>query len=81
MDRRDFLTISGLGVAGLALPFGTRAVAAEELLGTLDVGLKKALADAALETATKAGATYCDVRVGRSAVHLAAWETKLVRVE
>jgi len=65
MDRRDFLTISGLGVAGLALPFGTRAVAAEELLGTLDMGLKKAIADAALETATKAGATYCDVRVGR----------------
>jgi TldD protein len=65
MDRRDFLTISGLGVAGLALPFGTRAVAAEELLGTLDVSLKKAIADAALETATKAGASYCDVRVGR----------------
>ena len=65
MDRRDFLTISGLGVAGLALPFGTRVVAAEELLGALDVGVKKALADAALETATKAGATYCDVRVGR----------------
>lgn len=65
MDRRDFLTISGLGLAGLALPFGARAVAAEELLSTLDVGLKRSLADAALEAATKAGASYCDVRVGR----------------
>ena len=65
MDRRDFLTIGGLGLAGLALPIGTRAVAAEELLSTLDVSLKKSLADAALEAATKAGASYCDVRVGR----------------
>ena len=65
MDRRDFLTIGGLGLAGLALPFGARAVAAEELLTTLDVGLKRSLADAALEAATKAGASYCDVRVGR----------------
>jgi len=65
MHRRDFLTISGFGLAGLALPFGTRAIAAEALLTTMDVGLKKAMADAALQTATQAGASYCDVRVGR----------------
>jgi len=65
MDRRDFLTIGGLGLAGLVLPIQGRAVAAEELLSTLDVSLKKAIADAALEAATKAGASYCDVRVGR----------------
>ncbi len=65
MDRRDFLTIGGLGIAGLVLPIHGRAVAAEELLSTLDVSLKKAIADAALEAATKAGASYCDVRVGR----------------
>ena len=65
MDRRDFLTIGGLGLAGLVLPIHGRAVAAEQLLSTLDVSLKKAIADAALETATKAGASYCDVRVGR----------------
>ncbi len=65
MDRRDFLTIGGLGLAGLVLPIHGRAVAAEELLSTLDVSLKKAIADAALEAATKAGASYCDVRVGR----------------
>ncbi len=65
MDRRDFLTIGGLGLAGLVLPIQGRAVAAEELLSTLDVSLKKAIADAALEAATKAGASYCDVRIGR----------------
>ncbi|MGN7724744.1 TldD/PmbA family protein [Luteimonas sp. 22616] len=65
MDRRDFLTISGFGLAGLALPFGTRAIAAEALLTTMDVGLKKAMADAALQAATQAGASYCDARIGR----------------
>ncbi|WP_281780065.1 TldD/PmbA family protein [Lysobacter auxotrophicus] len=64
MDRRSFLTMSGIGVAGLMLPFG-RAIAAEELLTTLDVAKKKQLADAALQAATSAGATYSDVRIGR----------------
>ncbi|WP_181902753.1 TldD/PmbA family protein [Lysobacter soli] len=64
MDRRSFLTMSGIGVAGLMLPFG-RAIAAEELLTTLDVAKKKQLADAALQAATSAGASYSDVRIGR----------------
>ncbi|MFE0502558.1 TldD/PmbA family protein [Lysobacter soli] len=64
MDRRSFLTMSGIGVAGLMLPFG-RAIAAEELLTTLDVARKKQLADAALQAATSAGASYSDVRIGR----------------
>ncbi|KGQ19350.1 TldD family protein [Lysobacter dokdonensis DS-58] len=64
MDRRTFLTMSGLGVAGLAMPFG-RLIAAEALVGTIDVAKKKALADAALQAATSAGASYCDVRIGR----------------
>ncbi|WP_396615915.1 TldD/PmbA family protein [Lysobacter soli] len=64
MDRRSFLTMSGVGVAGLMLPFG-RAIAAEELLTTLDVAKKKQLADAALQAATSAGASYSDVRIGR----------------
>ncbi len=64
MDRRTFLTMSGLGVAGLMVPFG-RVIAAEALVETMDVGKKKALADAALQAATAAGATYCDVRIGR----------------
>ncbi|GAB2489607.1 TldD/PmbA family protein [Arenimonas alkanexedens] len=64
MHRRDFLTISGVGLAGLMLPF-SRSIAAQELVSGLDVALKKAIADAALEAATGAGASYCDVRVGR----------------
>jgi TldD protein len=65
MHRRDFLAASGFGLAGLALPFGTRAIAAEALLTTMDVGMKKAMADAALQAATQAGASYCDARIGR----------------
>ncbi|MHC9085153.1 TldD/PmbA family protein [Luteimonas sp. RIT-PG2_3] len=66
MQRRDFLALGGLGVGGLALPsFFGKAIAAEQLLSTLDVGLKKKLADVALNAATSAGATYCDVRIGR----------------
>ena len=66
MHRRDFLTISGLSLGGLLLPsyFGN-AIAAEQLLSTLDLSVKKSLADAALAAAKDAGATYCDVRVGR----------------
>ncbi len=66
MLRRDFLTMTGIGLGGLMLPpiFG-RAIAAEELLGKLDVALKKRLADTALGAATEAGAGYCDVRIGR----------------
>ncbi|MBW8312190.1 MAG: TldD/PmbA family protein [Rhizobium sp.] len=64
MDRRNFLTMSGLGLAGLMVPFG-RVIAAEELVSTLDVAIKKAIADTALQAARDAGASYCDVRVGR----------------
>ncbi len=66
MQRRDFLALGGLGLGGLVLPsvFG-RAIAAEELLTTIDVVTKKRLADAALQAATGAGASYCDVRIGR----------------
>ena len=66
MHRRDFLTISGLSLGGLLLPsyFGN-AIAAEQLLSTLDLSVKKSLADAALAAAKDSGATYCDVRVGR----------------
>ena len=64
MDRRNFLTFTGLGVAGLMMPFG-RVIAASELVTTLDVAIKKAMADAALQAARDAGASYCDVRIGR----------------
>ena len=66
MHRRDFLAACGLSATGALLPgFTGRAVAAGALQTALDVRLKKTLADAALNAATGAGATYCDVRVGR----------------
>jgi TldD protein len=66
MDRRDFLTITGLGAAGLLLARPGRIIAAEALLdGRIDVALKKSLADQALTAATEAGASYCDIRIGR----------------
>ncbi|TRW16725.1 TldD/PmbA family protein [Glacieibacterium frigidum] len=66
MLRRDFLAVTGLVGGGLVIPsaFG-RAIAAEALQSTMDVAIKKRLADAALTAATGAGASYCDVRVGR----------------
>ncbi|PJJ97643.1 TldD protein [Lysobacteraceae bacterium NML91-0213] len=53
-------------MGGLVLPsvFG-RAIAADELVTTIDVATKKRLADAALQAATGSGASYCDVRIGR----------------
>lgn len=65
MQRRDFLTLTGYGLGGLMIPLSGRAIAAEELLTTIDVSTKKSLADVALETATSSGASYCDVRIGR----------------
>ena len=66
MQRRDFLALGGLGLGSLALPpFIGRAIAAEELTTALDAGLKKRLADTALAAAREAGASYCDVRIGR----------------
>ncbi|WP_162808525.1 TldD/PmbA family protein [Xanthomonas campestris] len=64
MDRRTFLTLSGIGAAGLLLP-NTRLIAAEQLLSPADAARNRRLADTALTTAKSAGASYCDVRVGR----------------
>lgn len=66
MKRRDFLALSGLAAGGLLLPpFLGNVVAAEELLTRLDPQLQKRLADAALNAAAEAGASYSDVRIGR----------------
>jgi len=66
VQRRDFLALSGLGIGSLALPSWLgKAVAAEQLVTTLDVAVKKQLADAGLEAARSSGASYCDVRIGR----------------
>lgn len=66
MDRRDFLALSSMFTgAALAPSFFGKVIAAEQLQDAIDVAVKKRLADAALSAATAAGATYCDVRVGR----------------
>lgn len=65
MNRRNFLTASSIGVGGLLMPGFANAVAAEVLLSKMDVASKKAMANLALNAATSAGASYCDVRIGR----------------
>jgi len=65
MDRREFLQVTGIGMGTLLIPVYGRAIAAEALATKMDVGLKKKLADVAMNAAKDAGATYCDVRVGR----------------
>src|SRR5690606_39755661 len=65
MQRRDFLVLAaGTTTLALTLP-GWRAIAAAELASMLDPALKRALADVALQAARDAGASYCDVRIGR----------------
>jgi TldD protein len=65
VERRTFLKI-GSGAAGaMLIPVFGNAIAAEQLTSPMAVAFKKSLADAALEAATKAGASYCDVRIGR----------------
>ncbi|MFC0134786.1 TldD protein [Massilia eurypsychrophila] len=65
MERRAFLNISGLALGTMLVPVVGRAVAAEELLTPLAAKFKKTLADVGLNAATQAGASYCDVRIGR----------------
>ena len=65
MERRKFLQI-GAGTAGaMLIPVFGNAIAADELMSVMPTAAKKALADTALNAATKAGASYCDVRIGR----------------
>ena len=65
MNRRNFLAASGIGFSGLLIPGFGHAVAAEALLSPMDPARKKAMADLALNAARAAGASYCDVRIGR----------------
>ena len=65
MERRAFLNIGSLAVGSMLVPVFGNAIAAEELLSPLAVKFKKTLADTALGAATEAGASYCDVRIGR----------------
>ena len=65
MQRRDFLQMGGAALGGLLLPSFARAIEVEELLKPVSNQVRKTLADIALNAATTAGASYCDVRIGR----------------
>lgn len=65
MDRRDFLKVTGVGMGAIVLPIHGQVVAAEALEQGNAIDNAKALADAALAVAKKAGATYADTRIGR----------------
>jgi len=66
MKRREFIGLSGMGLAGITLPMMGNAVPLEALLTpSIPASAKKQLADVALNTAKSLGATYTDVRIGR----------------
>ena len=63
MERRDFVQFAGLTAGALAL--GRRVPQFSGALTPIPAGDQKDLADAALNAARTAGATYADVRIGR----------------
>jgi TldD protein len=65
MERRSFLNICGIAGGSLLVPVLGQAIAAEALLTPADDAGRRRLADIALNAATAAGASYCDVRIGR----------------
>jgi TldD protein len=68
MHRRDFLQLTGLAAGAAALPLtrGARLLPNwDGALTPIPTADKRQLADAALEAARAAGATYADVRIGR----------------
>ena len=66
MERRDFLQYSGLMAGALALPVREWRPGLLGAVTPIPDGDKKDLADAALDAARSAGATYADVRIARS---------------
>ena len=65
MNRRKFLHTSGLAAGSLLLPVWGKTVTAFAETAPVPAAAKKVLADAALNAATKKGASYVDVRIGR----------------
>jgi TldD protein len=68
LKRRNFIYLSGVGASALMLPnlpsYGT-PIDPLQSLETVDVRIKKELADVALNTAKSKGASYADIRIGR----------------
>ncbi len=65
MKRRDFISRTSLAAGALCLPSWLDAAEKIATASPIDAAKKKRLADAALNAATKLGATYVDVRIGR----------------
>lgn len=70
MNRKDFLSLAGMGMGGallsqLPLAGMGAPVPPGKPLETVDTVLKRQLADIALNAARSKGATYTDVRIGR----------------
>lgn len=65
LSRRRFLQASTLAAGSLFLPTWGREILSAAEATVIPTALKKKLADAALNAATKKGATYVDVRIGR----------------
>jgi TldD protein len=68
LRRRDFIFLTGVGAGAMMLPsldgFG-KNIDVQQALEGVDVRVKKELADAGLNAAKSAGASYADVRIGR----------------
>jgi TldD protein len=68
LKRKDFLQMTTMGLGALMVPdyLFSKPVDASQLLNNgIDTKAKKELADAALNEAKRAGASYADVRIGR----------------
>jgi len=68
LKRRDFIYMTGMGTTAAMLagiPGMGNPISPERALETVDVALKKQLADVALNAARSKGATYTDIRIGR----------------
>jgi TldD protein len=68
LKRRDFLQLTGLGLGATVFQgipaFGT-PVSIEKTLTSVEIAVKKQMADIALNAAKSKGASYVDVRIGR----------------
>jgi TldD protein len=68
MQRKDFLSMAGMGIGGVLLgriPVLGSSFRPRTESAWIDAGVKKQLADVALNAARSKGATYVDVRIGR----------------
>ena len=65
MERRDFIKLSGLATGALVIPVWGQPRPVMGAITRIPTADKKALADAALNTASAEAATYADVRIGR----------------